>query len=108
MRGQKLSSWGASKALATMRKTAGAWGVGLTQKDGHSLNLCLGKTTKQRTGVQVEPTERHHTGSSGISITFRQQDLRADHFAYQHTLRFQTQCMCGKRCYTGRLPQRSG
>lgn len=69
-------------------------GVGLTQKDGHSVNLCLGKTTKQRAGVQVEPTEGHHTGSSDITIPFWQQDPRADHLGYQHALLPDSVCVC--------------
>lgn len=56
------------------------WGF---QKDGHRLNLCLGKGTK-RDGVQVEPTEGHPTSGSDITIPFWQQDLRDDHLAYQH------------------------
>lgn len=58
------------------------WGVGLTE-DRHSLNLCLGKTTKG--WGSVEPSEGHHTSNSDITISFQQQDEWEDHLAYQHT-----------------------
>lgn len=79
------------------------WGF---QKDGHSLNLCLGKGTK-RDGVQVEPTEGHHTSGSDITTPFWQQDLRDDHLAYQHAPFPHSECV-GKCINTGRMPQRSG
>lgn len=63
----------------------GEWGVGLAQKDGHSLNLCLGKLQNKGLGFRRSPQRGYHTSSSDFTIPFRQQDPREDHLAYQHT-----------------------
>lgn len=66
-------------------------GCGAPSEGGGSLNLYLGKATKQRARVQVEVPEQRITTqvavteNSDIKILSWQQDLRNNDLTYQHT-----------------------